>query len=109
MKTLAVFLIRFYQKRISPKRPGKCPSTPSCSRYALESFQEYGFRAGLGMTLERLRICGREDREPRVFTLRSYVAFACGMFLTLFWPEPTAESLMDKECCEIDFDCCSWN
>ena len=35
MKRLFLFLIRFYQKAISPYRPRCCNYIPTCSHYAL--------------------------------------------------------------------------
>ena len=45
-----IFLIRKYQKYISPYLSlfNKCPYTPSCSNYTIEAIEKYGiFKGGL--------------------------------------------------------------
>ena len=56
--TDVVFLgaIRLYQRHLSPLKSFKCPSYPTCSRYALDSIQDYGVLRGTLMTLDRLFI-----------------------------------------------------
>lgn len=54
---VAVFLIRFYQKAISPLFPPSCRFYPSCSEYALQAFKRYGFRRGMLLALRRLLRC----------------------------------------------------
>lgn len=40
MRKFCISLIRYYQKKISPRLgSGKCRFTPTCSEYALEAFQ----------------------------------------------------------------------
>ena len=46
--------IRFYQKRISPLFPPRCRYYPSCSEYAFQAIERYGFF--LGASLGALRI-----------------------------------------------------
>ena len=55
---VAVFLIRGYQRFVSPFLGARCRFYPSCSQYALIVFQEWGFFRGMGMTLRRLLKCG---------------------------------------------------
>ena len=43
MKTIAIFLIRFYQICISPLLAPRCRFYPTCSQYALEAVKKYGF------------------------------------------------------------------
>ena len=57
MKYLMIWLIRLYQKFISPLKPACCRFTPSCSRYALEAFQKRGFFVGFGLTVWRILRC----------------------------------------------------
>lgn len=57
MKQIFVFLIKKYQKYISPYKGTKCPYFPSCSQYGLEAVERYGaFKGGL-MALYRILRC----------------------------------------------------
>lgn len=49
-------LIRFYQRAVEG-RPSPCRFTPSCSAYALESFDVHGAGRGLWLTIRRLVRC----------------------------------------------------
>jgi uncharacterized protein len=42
----AVFLIRAYQRGVSPLLGTRCKYHPSCSHYALSAFRELGFARG---------------------------------------------------------------
>ena len=42
MKALFLWLIRFYQRNISPARPSGCRFIPTCSADALEAVEKYG-------------------------------------------------------------------
>ena len=58
MKYVCIFLIRLYQKLISPlKRNPTCRFTPTCSAYAIEAFTKRGFFVGLGLTVWRILRC----------------------------------------------------
>ena len=57
MKTLLLWLIRFYRKRISPLRAPCCRFTPTCSAYALEAIEKYGAIKGGWLTVNRLLRC----------------------------------------------------
>ena len=57
MKHLALLLIRFYRKCISPIKPTCCRFTPTCSAYALEAFSDRGFLIGFSLTLRRMARC----------------------------------------------------
>ncbi|HCY74273.1 MAG TPA: membrane protein insertion efficiency factor YidD [Rikenellaceae bacterium] len=52
-----IFLIRFYQKCISPLTPPSCRFTPTCSQYALEAFRRYGPIKGLYLSVRRILRC----------------------------------------------------
>ena len=54
----AIFLIRGYQRLISPLLGDCCRFYPSCSQYAVLVLQEWGFFRGVWMTLRRLLKCG---------------------------------------------------
>jgi hypothetical protein len=51
------FIIRFYQKYISPLHPACCRFTPTCSQYALEAIQKYGPGKGVLLSIRRILRC----------------------------------------------------
>ena len=57
MKRAAVILVLFYQKAISPWFPPSCRYHPSCSAYAIEAFEKYGFLRGFLLALKRILRC----------------------------------------------------
>ncbi len=58
MKHVCVWLIRFYQRFLSPlKRNPTCRFTPTCSAYAVEAFMKRGFFVGLWLTVTRILRC----------------------------------------------------
>ncbi|MEE2732208.1 MAG: membrane protein insertion efficiency factor YidD [Pseudomonadota bacterium] len=57
MKAVALFLLKLYQLAISPLMPPHCRFEPSCSTYAQEAIQRYGFARGSLLTLRRLSKC----------------------------------------------------
>ncbi|MCQ2770772.1 MAG: membrane protein insertion efficiency factor YidD [Clostridia bacterium] len=70
MKYIAIWLISFYQKFISPLKAPCCRFTPTCSQYAIEAFREWGFICGFGLTVWRVLRCnpfcrGGEDPVPK--------------------------------------------
>jgi len=56
-KVLLVFLIRFYQKRISPLKRPSCRFYPTCSQYAIDSIEKYGLLVGLFKAIKRILRC----------------------------------------------------
>lgn len=50
-------LVRFYQYFISPIFPPMCRFYPSCSCYAIEAVDRYGFLKGVFFTFKRLMRC----------------------------------------------------
>ena len=57
MKKLLLFLIRFYQKHISPAFPARCRFCPTFSQYALEAITRYGALRGGRLAVRRLLRC----------------------------------------------------
>ena len=57
MKRVLLFLIRLYQKYLSPFTPPSCRFTPTCSQYALEAITKYGAVKGGWLALKRLLRC----------------------------------------------------
>lgn len=73
MKQIAVWLIRFYQKFLSRMKPPCCRFYPTCSQYALEAVEQFGFFRGGYLALKRLLRCnplfkGGIDPVPEKFT-----------------------------------------
>lgn len=52
-----MFLIRGYQRFISPVLPPSCRFTPSCSQYTLEAVDRYGVVKGSWLGARRLVRC----------------------------------------------------
>ena len=54
---LALGIIRFYRKFISPMKTPCCRFLPTCSEYALEAFRRHGFLKGLFLSVRRIFRC----------------------------------------------------
>ncbi len=52
-----IFLIRGYQKFISPFTPASCRYTPTCSQYTIEALQAHGILKGGWLSLKRIASC----------------------------------------------------
>ena len=62
-----IFLIRIYQKAISPYLPCQYRFEPSCSHYAVDAFRKRGFWMGVLLTAWRLMRCqpfGKSGYDP---------------------------------------------
>ena len=57
MKKIFLWLIRFYQRRISPTKPPCCRFYPTCSSYAYEAINKYGALKGGWLAFKRLMRC----------------------------------------------------
>ncbi|WCN39289.1 membrane protein insertion efficiency factor YidD [Aneurinibacillus uraniidurans] len=57
MKTILLFLIRAYQRILSPLLPPSCRFYPSCSHYGLEAIQRFGAFKGGWLTIKRILKC----------------------------------------------------
>ena len=57
MKSLALKLLRGYKRLISPMMPAACRYVPTCSEYAVEAVERFGFVRGGAMTLWRVLRC----------------------------------------------------
>ena len=53
----AIGCIRFYRRRISGLFPPMCRFRPTCSEYALDAIEKYGFLKGGWRALKRLLRC----------------------------------------------------
>ncbi|NLN25877.1 MAG: membrane protein insertion efficiency factor YidD [Bacteroidetes bacterium] len=62
-----IFLIRLYQKFISPLTPSTCRYTPTCSQYAIESLRIHGLLKGGWFAAKRIISCnpwGKSGYDP---------------------------------------------
>lgn len=57
MRKLFIYLIKIYQKLISPMFPPSCRFYPSCSNYAIDSFNKYGVIKGGAKAIWRILRC----------------------------------------------------
>lgn len=52
-----IFLIRVYQRAISPIFPSTCRYQPTCSHYGVEALQKHGLLKGGWLTVKRIGSC----------------------------------------------------
>jgi len=57
MSAIAVRMLKFYKRWISPMLPPACRFTPTCSEYSMEAFSKHGFLKGLYLTARRIMRC----------------------------------------------------
>ena len=57
MRKILIFLIRFYQKAISPFLGRRCRFYPTCSEYTKQAVEKYGALKGLYLGLIRILKC----------------------------------------------------
>ncbi len=57
MKKLALLMIRFYQRFISPVLPSSCIYEPTCSRYTYEAIERFGVIRGSWLGAKRIARC----------------------------------------------------
>ena len=57
LKKCCMYIIKFYQKFISPMKKPCCIYYPSCSRYAYEAYEKYGGFKGTYLTVWRILRC----------------------------------------------------
>ncbi len=72
MKYIPMALIRLYQLTLSPILPPACRFTPTCSRYAYEALDRFGFFKGGWLAIKRIGRChpfhpGGYDPVPEEF------------------------------------------
>ncbi|MDI3327747.1 MAG: membrane protein insertion efficiency factor YidD [Alicyclobacillaceae bacterium] len=58
MKHVLVWLLRGYQRFISPAKPPSCRFYPSCSEYAVQAITVHGAWRGSWLAVRRLLKCG---------------------------------------------------
>jgi len=57
MKKFVVYLIKVYQKWISPHKKSSCVFIPTCSEYAKNAFLKYRFAKASYLSVKRLLKC----------------------------------------------------
>ena len=57
MRRLFLWLIRFYQKNISPLLGAHCIYEPTCSEYARQALVKYGVCKGSYLAIRRILRC----------------------------------------------------
>lgn len=57
MRAIALVLLRFYKRFISPLLPPACRFEPTCSVYAMGAIEKHGFARGSWLALKRLARC----------------------------------------------------
>ncbi|KUP05443.1 hypothetical protein Q73_11515 [Bacillus coahuilensis m2-6] len=57
LSKLFIFLIKIYQRLISPLKPPSCRFYPTCSHYGVEAIQKHGAVKGGWLTIKRISRC----------------------------------------------------
>jgi len=57
LRNVFILLVKFYRKFISPFKQPSCIYIPTCSQYAIEALERYGFFKGGYLTLKRILRC----------------------------------------------------
>ncbi|HET6400469.1 MAG TPA: membrane protein insertion efficiency factor YidD [Candidatus Kapabacteria bacterium] len=57
MRAVFIFLIRLYQRLLSPLFPPSCRFTPTCSEYTVQAIAKYGVLHGGWLGLKRIGKC----------------------------------------------------
>lgn len=57
MRRIVVFLIRLYQKTLSPFIGNGCRYIPTCSEYTIEAVKKYGVFKGCYLGVKRIIRC----------------------------------------------------
>ena len=62
MKRLLLYLIRWYQRQLSPLLGSHCKYLPTCSQYAVEAIERHGAFRGSLMAIWRILRCNPFSR-----------------------------------------------
>lgn len=57
MRKLLVYLIKLYQRFVSPCFPPTCRFYPTCSTYAIQAINQYGAIRGVLIAVKRIIKC----------------------------------------------------
>jgi len=71
MRQVLIFMVKIYQRLVSPLLPRACRFYPSCSAYAVQALERHGALRGSWLALKRLARChpfhpGGLDAVPEV-------------------------------------------
>ncbi|VTS19113.1 membrane protein insertion efficiency factor YidD [Streptococcus pseudoporcinus] len=74
IKAFLIYLVRLYQRFISPLFPPSCRYRPTCSTYMIQAIEKHGIK-GVLMGLARICRChpfveGGDDPVPDYFSLK---------------------------------------
>ncbi|WP_069292896.1 membrane protein insertion efficiency factor YidD [Fervidobacterium thailandense] len=77
MKKIVLYLIKLYQRYISPLKPPTCRFKPTCSTYTYQAVERFGFIKGLLLGFWRILRCnplsaGGYDPVPEKFSLSAF-------------------------------------
>ena len=67
IRLMFVFFVKLYQVALSPLLAPTCRHHPSCSQYAIDAVNQYGFFKGVWMAIRRIIRCrpgGTEGYDP---------------------------------------------
>ncbi|HJF18747.1 MAG TPA: membrane protein insertion efficiency factor YidD [Enterococcus columbae] len=75
MKKMAIYLVKLYQRFISPLFPPSCRYHPTCSNYMIQAIEVHGVLKGGLMGIARILRChplvkGGVDYVPKKFSLK---------------------------------------
>ncbi|KAM0836407.1 hypothetical protein ACQ4PT_062349 [Festuca glaucescens] len=65
--TVALSMLKFYKREISPLLPSSCRYVPTCSEYSMQAYKRYGVGKGTILTAWRLCRCnplGGQGYDP---------------------------------------------
>ncbi|MGC6416217.1 MAG: membrane protein insertion efficiency factor YidD [Bradymonadia bacterium] len=54
---LCIWVVRGYQRWLSPLTPPSCRFQPTCSQYSITAYKRFGFFKGSWLTLRRISRC----------------------------------------------------
>ena len=57
MRSIALLLLRFYKRFLSPLLPPMCRFEPTCSVYTMQAVEKYGALRGSWLGMRRLARC----------------------------------------------------
>ena len=57
MKKILIYIVKLYQKLISPLKPRTCRFYPTCSEYSIKALEKYGALKGGYKSIKRILRC----------------------------------------------------